>query len=433
MKRTCMLAGCLTLFMVGLSFGQDGWNWPTDPEMEAKARELNAAYGDYLREEEFLKAKQGLHWLLVNVPELNEGLYINGVDVYTGAAKQATDEKEQRIYQDSVITVYELRKKYYDSEPRWIANKAYYAYNFYKDDKDKVGEVTDAFERALELNGTISYQLVPAYFDAVYRNYAFNQAYTPEQLLEIYGKLNNILGEAEKEGTDVSRQRGNMEQLIVAMDIIDCDFISNTLGPKLAADPGNLELAQQIFQYSVQQKCTTSEVFFVALEVIDNNEPTFSTSQVRGIRYLQNSEYTKAAELFEKALTLATTDEQRADIHWDMAKVHVNLGRKAQARSSALRSAELNKEKEKDVYSFIGGLYMGSSNDCRGGQSRVKDYSIFIAAYDAYVKAGDSAGMANAKSRFPSKEELFTEGFQVGDTVDTGCWINQTVKLATRD
>jgi len=56
-----------------------------------------------------------------------------------------------------------------------------------------------------------------------------------------------------------------------------------------------------------------------------------------------------------------------------------------------------------------------------------------IAAYNAYQRAGDSQGMANARARFPSKEELFTEGLQVGSSLNTGCWIGESVTLATRD
>lgn len=433
MKFKSMIIGCLSFFTVGLAQAQDGWNWPDDEKLEAKGRELNAAYTDYKRSEEFLNAKTGLHWLLTNIPELNESLYINGVDIYAGAAKEATDPKEQRVYQDSVILIYELRNKIYDNESKWIANKAYYAYQFYRADKDKVGVAADLFERVIEVNGTLGYQLIPAYFDAVYRNFAYNQAYTSEEVLAKYEKLNAILDEEEAAGTDVSSQKGTLEQLLVAMEIIDCDFISRVLGPKLEADASNMKMAQQIFQYSVQYKCLNTPTFNLALEVIDTNDPTFTTSQVRGMRYMQNSEYAKAGELFEKALTLASTNEQRAEIHWDMAKVHANLGRKSQARSSALKAAEMNSDRLKDAYGFIGGLIMSSSSECRGGQSRVKDYSIFIAAYDAYARAGDTEGMKNAKARFPSKEELFTEGFQVGETVNTGCWVGQTVTLATRD
>ncbi len=434
MKIKSAIIGCLSFLVVGLAQAQDNWNWPSDPQMENKAREYNAAYNDYMKSGEFLKAKGPLHWLLTNAPDLNEALYINGVKVYEGAAELATDEAEISSFQDSVLTVYDLRKELYDNEPQWIANKAYYAYKFYKGNKDKVDIATKLFERTIEIHGKLEpSQLNAAYFDAIYRNFAFNKAYTPEEVINKYEFIMTKLEEDEAAGTNVATSKATLDQLLAAMEIINCDFIENNMGPKLSADPTNLKLAKQIFQYAVKEKCTNSDVFLLALETIDNDSPTFSTSQVRGMRYMQNSEYAKAGELFEKALTLAETDEQKAEIHWDMAKVHANLGRKGQARSSALKAGELNPERESDAHSFIGGLIMSSSNDCRRGESRVKDYSIFIAAYNAYAKAGDSQGMAQAKSRFPSKEELFTEGFQVGDTVNTGCWVGQSVALATRD
>lgn len=227
--------------------------------------------------------------------------------------------------------------------------------------------------------------------------------------------------------------RGTLDQLLVHMEIIDCNFIENNMGPKLKADPSNMQLAQQIFQYSLQYKCTTSPIFMTALEVIDENDPTFSTSQVIARRYQQTGDFDRAAEMFEKALGLATTNEESAEVHLDLAKLHAGQGRKSQARASALKAAETNSAVAADAWTVIGNLYLGSTNDCRGGQSRVKDYSIFIAAYDAYAKAGNTQGMSQAKARFPSKEELFTEGYQVGETLNTGCWIGQTVTLASRD
>jgi len=434
MKIKIAIIGCLSFLMVGLVQAQDGWNWPEDPEMEAKAHELNAAYNDYMNSEDYLKAKNPLVWLLNNAPDLNEALYINGVKVYEGAAEQATDEAEISVYQDSVLMIYDLRKELYDNEKQWIANKAYYAYKYYKGKKEKVSVATDLFERTIEIHGKLDpSQLNAAYFDAIYRNFMYNKAYTPDEVIEKYEFIMGKLDEDEASGINTASSRGTLDQLLNAMDIINCEFIESNMGPKLAADPTNLKLAKQIFQYAIKEKCTSSEIFLKALETIDNDNPTFATSQVRGMRYMQNQDYAKAGELFEKALTLASTDEERAEIHWDMAKVNANLGSKSQARSSALKAAELNEELKSEAYSFVGGLIMSSSNSCRGGQSRVKDYSLFIAAYNAYAVAGDSKGMANAKARFPSKEELFTEGFQVGQTINTGCWVGQTVTLATRD
>lgn len=430
-KSTLLALGAL--LFAGFAQAQDGWNWPSDPAQEAKARELNAAYTDYMKSEQFVEATKPLNWLLVNVPELNESIYINGVNIYKGAADKTADAAQKLVYQDSVMAIYEKRGQVYDNAPRWIENKAYFGYQFYKSNKDKIPGVVADFEKAIELNGTINYQLVAAYFDLIYRNYAYNKAYTGEQILSLYEKSNGLLDQAAAEGKDVTTQKSTLETLLVAMELIDCDFIENTMGPKLAADPTNDDIANQIFKYSVQYKCYSSNSFLAALELIDSKNPTFATSQVRAMRYMSAGDFEKAQPVLEKALTLAESDKQKGEIMMELAKVHTQAGRKSQARSAAREAANLDAELTASAYSLIGDLYMSAFNDCRGGESRAKDYSIFIAAYAAYQRAGDSSGMSQARSRFPSKEELFTEGLQAGSSISTGCWVGETVTLATRD
>ena len=433
MKIKSTLLGLAAVLMAGMVQAQDGWNWPSDAEQEAKARELNAAYTDYMKSEQYVEATKPLHWLLVNVPQLNESLYINGTKIYDGAAGAVSDEAQKRVYQDSVITLYEKRGELYDNESKWIENKAYYGYQYYKDDKEKLKVPVADFEKALEINGSINYQLVPAYFNLVYRNFAYHKAYTGEEILNMYDELNAILDAEAAKGSDVTSQKGNMEQLLVAMELIDCDFIENTMGPKLAADPTNEKLADQIFNYSVQYKCFSSDAFLRALEIKDTNNPTFATSQVRAMRYLQEKDYDKAEPVLDKAMTLAENDAQRAEVKFELAKIYGAKGQKSAARAAAKEAAALDEAKSQDAWKLIGDLYMGSANDCKGGVSRAKDYSIYIAAYNAYQRAGDNTGMAQARQRFPSKEELFTESLQVGGTINTGCWIGETVTLATRD
>lgn len=429
-KSTFLALGALLL--AGFAQAQD-WNWPADPAQEAKARELNAAYTDYMKSEQFVEATKPLNWLLVNVPELNESLYINGVNVYKGAADKTEDAAQKAIYQDSVMLIYEKRGEIYNNAPKWIENKAYFGYQFYKSNKEKIPGVIADFEKALELNGTINYQLVAAYFDLIYRNYAYNKAYTGEEILALYEKSNGLLDKAAAGGTDVTNQKSTLETLLVAMELIDCDFIENTMGPKLAADPTNESIANQIFKYSVQYKCYNSNSFLAALELIDSKNPTFATSQVRAMRYMASGEFDKALPVLEKAATLAENNKQKAEIQMELARLHAQAGRKGQARTAAREAAAMDAELTSSAYSLIGDLYMSAFNDCKGGESRAKDYSVFIAAYAAYQRAGNSAGMGQARSRFPSKEELFTEGLQAGGSINTGCWVGETVTLATRD
>jgi tetratricopeptide (TPR) repeat protein len=404
MKLKNALIGLFTLSLASMAQAQE-FNWPTDEALEYKAREYNAAYVDYMKSEQFVDATKPLNWLLVNVPKLNESIYINGVTIFNGAAVATTDPAKKRMYQDSVMKVYDLRKANFDNETKWIENKAYYGYQYFRDDKTKLAEAISYYERAYEVNGTINPAYTAAYFDLVRRHYLLNKAYTPVQVLEIHDKLTKLLDAAEAEGKDVTTPKSNVESLLVAMELINCDFIENTLGPKLKADPANMVLAQQIFNYSVKYKCFSSASFLSALEIIDNQNPTYATSQVRAMRYMQNREYDKAQPVLEKALTLAENDVQKAEIHYDLAKVHAQAGRKNAARSAALEAAKLDAEKAKDAWLLIAQMYMSSSADCRRGVSRVDDQAIYIAAYNAYSRAGDSQGMAEARARFPSKEE----------------------------
>lgn len=430
-KSTLLVLGAMLL--AGIAHAQEGWNWPADPAQEAKAREYNAAYFDYMKAEQFVEATKPLNWLLVNVPNLNESIYIQGVTVYKGAADKTADAAQKRVYQDSVMAIYNKRGELYNNPVKWMETKAYYGYLFFRNDNSKIAGVVADFEKAWELKGSLNFQFVPMYFDLVEKNYSLNKAYSPEQVLTIFDKSNKLLDAAATSGKDVTDSKATLENLLVKMKLIDCDFIENTLGAKLAADPTNEELAEQIFTYSLQYKCISTKAFLAALEFKDSKAPTFKTSQVRGMLYMSAGEFEKAEPVFEKAMTLASTNKEKGETMMELAKIYARAGKKSAARTAAREAAGLDSELSSSAYGLIGDLYMSAYNDCRGGDSRAKDYAVFIAAYNAYQKAGDSRGMGSARARFPSKEELFTEGYSLGASISTGCWVGETVSLSTRD
>lgn len=433
MKIKSTILGIAALLVAGLVQAQD-FKFPADPALEKKARELNAAYTDYKDSEQFIEATHPLNWLLVNVPNLNESIYQNGVVIYDAASKATTDEAQKRVYQDSVMSIFIKRGEIYKDEAKWIENKAYYGYEYFKGDEDKIPSVAKDFERAIELNGgLVTTGLYAYYFNIVYRNYAYHSAYTPEQVLEKFNFIQSEFDKAEAKGEDIATLRGTTEQILAAMELIDCNFIENTMGPKLAADPTNEALATQIFNYSVQYKCYSTKAFLQALEIKHANEPSFSTSQVIAMRYMQEDNSDKAEAMWGQALKLAENNTQKADAQMELAKIYAKQGKKSAARSAAREVANLDPSRNSDIYSMIGGMYMNSFNDCKGGVSVIKDRAVFIAAYNAYQKAGDSSGMAQARAQFPSKEEVFAEGMQVGQSLSTGCWVGESVSLATRD
>jgi len=331
-KLTFLVLGAMLL--AGISHAQDGWNWPADPAQEAKAREFNAAYFDYMKAEQFVEATKPLSWLLVNAPNLNESIYIQGVTVYKGAADKTADAAQKRVYQDSVMAIYDKRGELYNNPVKWIETKAYYGYLFFKSDKAKIPAVVADFDKALALKGTINFQFIPMYFDLVEKNYTLNQAYAPEQVLSIFDKSNKILDAAAATGKDVTDSKSTLETLLVKMKLIDCEFIETKLGPKLAADPTNEELAEQIFTYSLQYKCISTKAFLAALEFKDSKAPTFKTSQVRGMLYMSSGEFDKAETVFEKAFTLASTNKEKGETQMELAKIYARAGKKICSKNS---------------------------------------------------------------------------------------------------
>jgi hypothetical protein len=105
---------------------------------------------------------------------------------------------------------------------------------------------------------------------------------------------------------------------------------------------------------------------------------------------------------------------------------------KAKAREAAFKAADLEQAEAAAAYSFVANLYMGSFEDCAEGYSQIDDRAIFMAAYDLFKKAGDTAGMQSAQEQFPTTSQAFTETYEEGAVLDVGCWINVKTKLRTR-
>ena len=195
--------------------------------------------------------------------------------------------------------------------------------------------------------------------------------------------------------------------------------------------PNDLDMAKKIMGLAINAKCTDSEVFLQAAMVVQNQEPTYGVAKVIAQRYAGSGNFAEADKYYTQALALAPDGESKADIYYDMGRQDIQRTRKASARTNLLRAVKEDPSRKK-CYKLIGDLYMSSYDDCKKGESRVEDRAIFIAAYGMYQKAGDQSGMANAKTKFPSMEDMFNENLNEGDSYKVGCWIDQVVTLQRR-
>ncbi len=432
MKKTWIFSLLFILGVQLVAVAQPGWNWPED---RATAEEKNALYTDFLKQDNFKGALPHLEWLLTNAPNLNESLYINGAKIYEGLADNEPDAGKTVEYQELALSMYDKRIEYFGNEGDVLNRKGYTAYKYYKDNKAKYPELMKMFEKVYELNGvnTLDNNLL-AFMDVVRRYKLTGGAMTDVEVLDYYDEIMAIIDLKKAEGKNLSRIEKiseNIDKLLTATVTVDCEFVEKNLGPKLEADPSDLKLAKKILQLQLTGKCTDSPLFMTSSKIVNEKEPTYALSKVIAAKTAAEGRNEEAFKYYNQAIELADDNQKKAEIYFDMAKISASDGQKVAARNNARKALSFDPSLS-DAYTLIGNLYMGSYDDCRGGESKVKDRAVFIAAFEMYKKAGNSAAMEKAKEQFPSIGEIFEEGMKEGDVLSVGCWVQESVTLQRR-
>ncbi len=426
-KQYTFLSIMLLLTVVAMS--QPGWNWGDSIDI---AKEKNALYSDQLKSGNYAAAAKALDWLLVNTPDLNSSIYINGAKIFESLAEKETDAAKKKELEAKTLSMYDLRIKYFGDEASVLNRKAPAAYGFYKKDKSKYKELFELFKKTVEMNGAEVFDGNLLYYMIVTHNYKrTTKELTDTDVFNIYSDIMEIVDQKNDAGHPVNQKYiDTIDKLLTNTVDVDCNFIEEKLGPKFR-ETKDIKLGKKIFALMLAQKCTDSPLAIEVTEVIHETEPDFGIAKFIATRYQRENEYDKAIMYYDEAITLTDDNYKKADVYLSIARIHQVRGSKSSSRESA-REALRNDPSLADAYVLIGDLYMTSGDDCKGGESRVKDRAIYIAAYNMYQKAGDRERMTSAKAQFPGIEEIFNESYEEGQTISTGCWIGETVKIERR-
>lgn len=431
MKMRLFVLGTVFFATVLSVFGQSSseWNWP---EEKATAEEKYVLYKDALKMDNYQAAKAPLYWLLKNVPNLHNSLYIDGTKLYEGLAEMENDPAKKRQLQDSAILMYDLRIQYFNDEANVLNRKAFTAYKYYVDRKDKYQELYDIFKRTAELNGDkLPAYAIVQYMDVIRRYKATGANITDDQVINVYDELNQILD--KKTGENVEVVKENLDKVFMATVKLDCGFIKSNLVPKLHSTPEDIDLAKKIMKLMYAANCSDDPEFIKTVKIINKAEPNYGLAYLIGVKSVQNENYNEATEYFKKAIDLTEENTKKGEIYLKLGDIENIRSNKVGARNNYLQAANTDPALAKEAYKKIGDMYFNSFNECKGGQNIVNDRAIYIAAYEMYRKAGDTESMAKAKGQFPSKEEAFQYDLTQGDPLKIGCWFNETVTLLTRD
>lgn len=411
-------------------------NLPDDAELAAEARRRFALSVDAMSIKDYKGASKALFWMLNNVPDLYDGQYIHAYKAYEELANAASDEAQKNMYLDSMFWSYNKKGEVYELTDREINNKAYRYYKYWKSNKSKMADGMAAYRKAYENPDAVINNNLVSYMDMVRRYKAYGNDMSDSEVLDVYTQVNDVIDAKLAAGGDearLNRYKDAVSGLLTQImgDRLNCDFIDQNLAPALD-EKADLKLAKKVFGLMLDKQCSSSPYYLKAALIIQDQEPTAGLASVLAKSYAVKKNYESAEKFYLEALEMTEDSEKKGELQMDIAKLLVQQGKKADARTAAFEAAKLNKELEKDAFVFVAAMYMNSFDDCAQRKSQIDDRAIFMAAYDLYQRAGDTAGMAKAKEQFPTISDVFTANKEEGQNIKVGCWIKVTTTIRTR-
>ncbi len=416
------------------------YKWPEDRK---KADECVAIWGDALKPGGNVQhAVPALQWMITNAPQWHTKLYIDAVAVYDKLAESQTDPAKKKVIVDSLMWLFDMRIKNCGDEVNVLNRKAYASFKYNQRNKEQLPGLLTLFDKVFEISGNnVSEGNLVAYMMTIKNNRASLKALPDDDdILTRYDKIIAVSDAkiaSAKTPADADKLRGykdNVDQILIELVKTDCNFVKTKLAPKFKQNPDDLAMAKKIFKFMLDGKCTEEPLWLEAGEAIYKLSPDkdFGLLKALGATHMANGNTEKARVLFNEAMKLNISKEDKSDLQIFLGAIEVKSKNYAEARKFFLEAAAGNPA-NKESYEKIGDLYYNSFDDCAKRQNLAEDRLVYLAAYEMYQKAGNSAGMSRAKAQFPSKEEIFLLNWQAGSTQRVGCWIQESVVLKTRD
>ena len=435
MKKTMnrLLGSILFLSMVVCASAQNGWNWGEQIDI---AKEKNVVYTDALKAKNYAAALEPLEWLYANTPDLHVSIYQNGVKIYTALHQAEEDPVKKEEHAMKVMDLFDKRIQYFKKEVDVSNRKIISAYRFFSKDKEKYEFLYDMFKKTFDISGDKFFTSNCGLFMNVIYKYRFiGGELSDEEVIDLYTRIAGVL-DVQRKGADEKKKEGidkvadQVDKILTNTVTVDCAFVEEHLGPKLE-ETGDENMAKKVFHLLLTGKCLDSPLALKAAKIVQEGDPTFGIAKFMAQKSSADGSDDMAIKYFGEAADLTDKNVEKAEMYVSIARIQSRKGQKSTARNSARRALSYDPSYS-DAYKLIGDMYMRSFEDCAGGTSKVEDRAIYIAAYNEYRKAGNSAGMTNAKGQFPSIEEIFEEGKEEGQSITIGCWINTTVTLERR-
>ncbi len=381
----------------------------------------------------------------------------------TYAEQQRYFLKQKELWVDTLLLMYDQRIKYFGNDKNFgkgwcLGKKGNYIMEYRKDSEFK--QAYEFLKESIEIEKENSnYLIINDFFDASMLMVRSGNI-TSEDLINNYllsidilkknsNKYKMLIDQERNKSTLDEKKIKNWESYITNNKLVEdkiskyfasaeelqCDYLIASFNEHFDTDKSDKERLNNIIGILTYKECTNNSFYSQVVYALFQLEASANTASKLALYHLKNENYNEAAQFFEKAYTLENDINLKAEYYYYAANVSFIQKKYANARSLALKAAELTINFGKP-YVLIAKLYAASAGSC--GNDEFEKRAVYWTAVDKLIKAKSIDPSVEAEadelikkysSLFPNTEEGFMKGIYQGNSYKVECWIQETTTV----
>ena len=342
-------------------------------------------------------------------PTANQTMLIDGTTLLRQLiTKNSKDVKYREALIDSLLTLHKTRAQYYPANAVTAYNNmGQDLHNYVRNDAKKLYE---GFESIIANNQEKTRPTTLLYdMQAAVDLFSAN-GLDAETVINLYQRNSDLLekvtpaNDTEKE--QVANVKNDMGSLFASSKVASCESLVELYTPRLAADPDNLQLAQNIVKtMSMTEGCDNNDLFLQAVTTMNKLDPSPSSSYYLYRLHGARGNVKEAIVYMENALASEDVEDSRkADWTYELATFCFKNGETARAFEYASKVAAENESLAGKAYFLIGNIW--GSTRC-GGDEIARRAPYWVACdYMNKAKAADPS-LADEANRYISQYSVY--------------------------
>jgi tetratricopeptide (TPR) repeat protein len=425
----------------------------TDELVKAKVTEFMSTYTMYdqsYKQNDFKSALGPWRLLFNKYPKSSINIYIHGANMYSSFIKSASDQASKDAYIDTLMMVYDKRLKYFDQKGFVLGRKAtdYLEYKLYNQDmtdeqlKTVLKTAYNELKESIQLEKSEAEMAVLVVYMQVTKRLFGMEELKKEDVAANYDLVSGVVDAnlaKDPKNEKFKQSKGMIDEVFQTSGAADCEALLALYTPKFDAIAKDVDALKNMLRVLGKQDCTDGDLYARASEKLYALDPSPEAAFNMARLFMKRDEFNKAKEYYQNAIAAETDKELLAKYYYELAAfTFAKESNFQQARAYARKALE-NNPNDGEALILIGDIYAHYSKNY--GKDEFDHLSLYWLAVDYYEKAKrvDPEVFSKANSRintykvyFPDKETLFFGGYQDGQSITYGSWINETSKVRAR-